>query len=123
MDVSEHDPEAFERALLAELERQLTDPATTRLMRDEPARRELREVRLDGSYPETVIVVSFRNLDSGTVEERRLPLWARYFRVSDGTVLPPDNIAGEIWLMLIEMNCLDSPIRDVIDIMRTRGGA
>lgn len=30
------------------------------------------------------------------------PLWAKYFRVSDGTVLPPDNIAGEIWLMLIE---------------------
>lgn len=102
MDVSEQDPGAFERALLAELERQLTDPATTRLMRDEPARRELREVRLDGSYPDTVIVVGFLNLNSGLVQEWRYPLWEKHFRVPDGTVLPPDNIASEIWTTLIE---------------------
>jgi hypothetical protein len=102
MDVSEQDPEAFERAVLAELERQLADPATARMMRDEPARREFREVRLDGSYPDTVIVVGFLNLNSGAVEEWRYPLWEKHFRVPDGTVLRPDNIAGEIWTMLIE---------------------
>jgi hypothetical protein len=102
MDVSEQDPEAFERALLAELERQLADPATARMMRDEPARREFREVRFDGSYPEADIVVSVLNMNSGAVEEWRYPLWSEWFRVPDGTVLPPDNIASEIWTMLIE---------------------
>lgn len=38
-------------------------------MRDEPARREFRQVRLDGSYPETVIFVSFLILNSGAIEE------------------------------------------------------
>jgi hypothetical protein len=102
MDVSEHDPGAFERALLAELERELTEPPTIRLMRDKPARREVRGVRLDGSYPETVIVVSVFNLDSEEVEDWRYPLWERDFRVPDGTVLPMDNIASEIWTTLIE---------------------
>lgn len=85
MDVSEQDPEAFERACLAELERQLTDPRTARLMR-EPAGREFRDVRLDGSYPETAIVVSLPNLDSGSVEEWRYPLWEKHFRLPDRVV-------------------------------------
>jgi hypothetical protein len=101
MGVSEQDPEAFERALLAEFEAQLSDPATANLMR-EPAGRAFRGVRLDGSYPETAIVVSVLNLDTGAVEERRYPLWGTNFRVPDGTMLPPDNIAEEIWVTLIE---------------------
>ena len=101
MSVSEQDPEAFERACLAELERELTDPGTGPLMRESTGR-DFRGVRLDGSYPETAIVVSLLDFDSGAVEERRFPLWREHFRVPDGTVLPPDNIAGEIWVMVTE---------------------
>jgi hypothetical protein len=92
----------FERACLAELEPQLRHPVTARLMRDDPVRRELREVRLDGSYPETAIVVKFVDLDSRTVEEWRYPLWEDWFRRPDGTVLSPDAIARDIWVMVIE---------------------
>lgn len=74
------DAESFERACLAELEPQLSHPVTARLMRDDPVRRELREVRLDGSYPETAIVVKFLDLDAGAVEEWRYPLWEKWFR-------------------------------------------
>jgi hypothetical protein len=96
------DAESFERTCLADLERQLGHPVTVQMMRDDPVRRELREVRLDGSYPETAVVVNFLDLDSGTVEEWRYPLWEKWFRLPDGTMLSPDAIAGDIWLMLIE---------------------
>ena len=96
------DAESYERACLAELELQLTHPVTARLMRDDPVRREFREVRLDGSYPETAIVVSFLDLDSGAIEELRYPLWEIRFRLPDGTVRAPDDIARDIWVMLIE---------------------
>jgi hypothetical protein len=55
-----------------------------------------------GSYPETAIVVSLLDSDSGAVEERRYPLWGENLRVPIGTVLPPDNIAGEIWVMVTQ---------------------
>jgi len=67
-----------------------------------PAGREFPEVRLDGSYPETAIVVSLLMLDSGAVEEWRYPLWEKYHRMSNGTMLGPDSIAQQIWVMLIE---------------------
>jgi hypothetical protein len=70
-------------------------------MRDEPVGRELRQVRLDGSYPETVIVVSFLNLNSGVVEELRVALWNE-FRLADGTMQGPDIIVRDIWTMMIE---------------------
>ena len=87
---------------MAELDPQLRHPGTRRLMRDDPVRRELRKVRLDGSYPETAIVVRFLDLDSEVVEEWRYPLWEKWFRRPDGTVLPPDAIARDIWVMMIE---------------------
>jgi hypothetical protein len=96
------DAESFEDACLAELEPQLSHPVTARLMRDDPVRRELREVRLDGSYPETAIVVRFLDLDSEVVEEWRYPLWEKWFRLPNGTVLSPDAIARDIWVMMIE---------------------
>ena len=71
-------------------------------MRDDPVRREFRDVRLDGSYPETAIVVRFLDLDAGAVEEWRYPLWEKWFRRPDGTVRAPDDIARDIWVMLIE---------------------
>lgn len=98
----EEDPEAFERACLAELKRELSNPSTARLMR-EPAGRELREVRLDGSYPATEIVVTYLDLREKKVEEQRFPLWQlEIFRAQDGTMLGPDNIAQEIYIWLIE---------------------
>lgn len=96
------DAESFERACLAELEPQLSHPVTARLMRDDPVRREFREVRLDGSYPETAIVVRFLDLDSGAIEELRYPLWEKRFRLPDGTVLSPDATARDIWVMMTE---------------------
>lgn len=61
-----NDPESFERACLAELERRLNRPIAARLMR-EPAAREIRGIRLDGSYPKTAIAISFLNLKTGGV--------------------------------------------------------
>jgi hypothetical protein len=102
MDGLEENPEAFERACLAEVERELSYPGTAPLMR-EPAGRELRGVRLDGSYPETEIVVTYLNLRKNHVEEVRFPLWQEeIFRAQDGSMLGPDNIAQEIWTWLIE---------------------
>jgi hypothetical protein len=97
-----NDPESFERACLAEVERELSYPGTAGLMR-EPAGRELRGVRLDGSYPETEIMVTYLDLIGNQVEEQRFPLWQEeIFRAQDGTMLGPDNIAQEIWTWLIE---------------------
>jgi hypothetical protein len=102
MDGWEEDPEAFERACLAEVERDLSDPGTARLMR-EPAGRELRGIRLDGAYPKTAIVVSFLNLNTGDVEEWRFPLWEwEFFRAEDGTMMGPDYVDQEIFTLLIE---------------------
>ena len=51
------DPESFERAALAALERKLTGRPFAAIML-EPMGRELRGMRLDGSYPDTTFVVS-----------------------------------------------------------------
>ena len=51
-----NDPEFFERAVLADLERRVSKPIAGDPMR-EPAGRVFRETRLDGSYPKTAIVV------------------------------------------------------------------
>jgi hypothetical protein len=102
MDGWEEDPEAFERACLAEVERELSYPGTAPLMR-EPAGRELRGVRRDGAYPKTAIVVSFLNLKTGDVEEWRFPLWEwEIFRAEDGTMMGPDYVDQEIFTLLIE---------------------
>lgn len=96
------DPEAFERAALSQVERELSDPRTAKLML-EPACRELRGIRLDGAYPKTAIVVSFLNLKTGDVEEWRFPLWEwEIFRAEDGTMMGPDYVAQEIFTLLIE---------------------
>jgi hypothetical protein len=102
MDGWEEDPEAFERASLAQVERDLGDPRTAQLMR-EPAGRELRGIRLDGTHPKTAIVVSFLNLKTGDVEEWRFPLWEwEIFRAEDGTMMGPDYVTQEIFTLLIE---------------------
>jgi len=41
----------------------------------EGADRELRGVHLDGSYPNTEIVVSYVDLNTGNVKETRFPVW------------------------------------------------
>jgi hypothetical protein len=64
-----NDPESFERAVLADLERRVSQPHAAYLMR-EPAGREFREARLDGSFPKTAIVVSFLNLHTRSVRSR-----------------------------------------------------
>jgi hypothetical protein len=96
-----NDAESFERSVLADLERRITRPVATYLMR-EPARRRFRGARLDGSYPKTAIVVSFLNLQTGTVDESRFPLWEEEGYRSGGGVIDPESIAADIWTYLIE---------------------
>ena len=96
------DMESFERACIEELERRLSRPSTARQMR-EPAGREFRVVRLDGSYPKTAIVVSFLNLKTGRTEEWHNPLWeTKAFRQQDQRMLDPESIAQDIYISLIE---------------------
>jgi hypothetical protein len=52
--------------------------------------------RLDGSYPNTTIVVN-----TGRVEEARFPVWDEGYRV-DNEMLDPESIAELIWIWLIE---------------------
>jgi hypothetical protein len=94
-----NDPESFEHAVLADLE-QRVGGHTPELMR-EPAGRELRGIRLDGSYPNTVIVVSYLDLRIGNEEESRFPVWEERY-VLDKLMLDPQSIAQEIWVWLIE---------------------
>jgi hypothetical protein len=68
-----NDPESFERAVLADLEENLGGH-TPELMRV-PAGREFRSARIDGSYPNTEIVVSYLDLNTGNVKETRFPVW------------------------------------------------
>jgi hypothetical protein len=96
-----NDPESFERAVLADLERRVSKPIAGDLMR-EPAGRVFREARLDGSYPKTAIEVSFLNLHTGSVEEPRFPLWEEEGYRSGEGVIDPESIAADIWTWLIE---------------------
>jgi hypothetical protein len=65
-----NDPESFERAVLADLE-QSVGGHTPELMRE--LGREFRGARLDGSYPNTEIVVNCLDLNTGNVKETRFP--------------------------------------------------
>jgi hypothetical protein len=94
-----NDPESFERAVLADLE-QSVGGHTPELMR-EPAGREFRSARIDGSYPNTVIVVNYLDLNTGNVKEPRFPVWTRGRRIRKEN-FDPQSIAQEIWLWLIE---------------------
>jgi hypothetical protein len=94
-----NDAESFERAVLAELE-QSVGGHTPQTMRED-ADREFRGARLEGSYPNTAIVVSYLDLKTGRVEESRWPVWDER-RIHDKTMEDPQSIAQEIWLWLIE---------------------
>lgn len=62
----------------------------------EPAARELRGTRLDGSYPKTAIVVSYLNLNSGGVEELRFPLWEEEGYRYAGRKPDDDEVEGSL---------------------------
>jgi hypothetical protein len=96
-----NDPESFERAVLADLEEILGGP-TPELMRV-PAGRELRSARIDGSYPDTVIVVNYLDLNTGNVKETRFPVWQEGWgpRIRKEN-FDPQTVAQDIWLWLIE---------------------
>ena len=87
-----NDPESFERAVLADLE-QSVGGHTPEFMRE--VGREFRGARLDGSYPNTEIVVSYLDLRTGNEEESRWQVWAERYIV-DKTMLDPQSIAEEI---------------------------
>jgi hypothetical protein len=93
------DPESFERAVLADLEENLGGH-TPELMRV-PAGREFRCARIDGSYPNTVIVVDYVDLNTGNVKETRFPVWKRGPRIRKEN-FDPQEIAQGIWVWLIE---------------------
>jgi hypothetical protein len=93
------DAESFERAVLADLE-QRVGGHTPELMRED-ADRDFRGARLDGSYPNTAVVVSYLNLKSGRVEESRWPVWEERY-VHGKRMEDPQSIAQGIWVWLIE---------------------
>jgi hypothetical protein len=93
------DPESFERAVLADLQQSLGGH-TPELMR-EPAGRELRAAHLDGSYPNTEIVVRYLDLRTGDEKESRWQVWAERYIVGK-TMFDPQAIADEVWMWLIE---------------------
>jgi hypothetical protein len=93
------DPESFERAVLADLEQSMGGH-TPELMR-EPAGREFRGARLDGSYPNTEIVVSYLDLNTGHVRETRSPVWKEGPSIRKEN-FDPQSVALGIWDWLIE---------------------
>jgi len=94
-----NDPESFERAVLADLELNVGGH-TPELMRED-ADRQLRGVQLDGSYPNTEIVVSYVDLRTGNEKESRWQVWAERYIV-DKRMFDPQSIADEIWMWLVE---------------------
>jgi hypothetical protein len=96
-----NDPGSFERAVLADLEGNLGGH-TPELMR-EGADRELRGVHLDGSYPNTEIVVKYLDLNTGKVKETRFPVWKEGWgpRIRKEN-FDPQSVAQDIWVWLIE---------------------
>jgi hypothetical protein len=96
-----NDPESFERAVLADLEENLGGH-TPELMRV-PAGREFRSARIDGSYPNTEIVVSYLDLNTGNVKETRFPVWKEGWgpRIRKEN-FDPESVAQDIWIWLIE---------------------
>jgi hypothetical protein len=96
-----NDAESFERAVLADLEQSMGGH-TPELMR-EPAGREFRAARLDGSYPNTEIVVNHLDLNTGHVKETRFPVWKEGWGPSIRKEnFDPQSVALEIWDWLIE---------------------
>lgn len=94
-----NDPESYETAVLADLEQRVAHPVTVDLMR-EPAGRVFHSARLDGSYPNTTIVVSFL-IHTGSVEEARFPVLDEGHRAGN-EMLDPESIAELIWIWLME---------------------
>ena len=94
-----NDPDSYERAVLADLEQRVGGQVSAELMR-EPAGREFRGARLDGSYPNTTVVVSYL-VHSGNVKEARFPVWDEGYRAGE-EMLDPASIAQLIWIWLIE---------------------
>jgi len=95
-----NDPESFERAVLADLE-QSVGGHTPEFMRE--VGREFRGARLDGSYPNTEIVVNYLNLNTRNVEETRFPVWKEGWGPSIRKQnFDPQSVAQVIWLWLID---------------------
>jgi hypothetical protein len=95
-----NDPESFERAVLADLE-QSVGGHTPELMRE--LGRVFRAARLDGSYPNTEIVVNHLDLNTGKVKENRFPVWKEGWGPSlRKENFDPQEVALGIWIWLIE---------------------
>jgi hypothetical protein len=95
------DPESFERTVLADLEESLGGH-TPELMR-EPAGTKFRGARIDESYLNGVIVVSYLDLNTGNVKETRFPVWKEGWgpRIRKEN-FDPQSVAQDIWVWLIE---------------------
>ena len=93
-----NDPESFERAVLAGLEQRLSGSVSATVMRI--FGREFRGARVDGSYPDTTIVVSY-DLRTGGVEEERVSVWGDFREGPGETMLDPESLAEEIWIWLL----------------------
>jgi hypothetical protein len=92
-------PESFER-VLADLE-QSVGGHTPELMRE--LEREFRGARLDGSYPNTEIVVNYLDLNTGNVRETRFPVWKEGWGPNIRKEnFDPQSVAQDIWIWLID---------------------
>jgi hypothetical protein len=94
-------PRVLRSAVLAVL-KQGVGGHTPELMR-EPAGREFRDARIDGSYPDTEIIVNYLDLNTGNVKETRFPVWKEGWGPSVRKEnFDPQEVAQAIWLWLIE---------------------
>jgi hypothetical protein len=95
-----NDAESFEGAALAHLER-MVGGHTPELMRE--LGREFRGARLDGSYPNTEIIVNLLDLNTGNVTETRFPVWKEGWGPSIRKEnFDPEAVAQDIWIWLID---------------------
>jgi hypothetical protein len=94
--------ESFEAECLGELKQVFKDF----MVPDEmlaAAGREFIDLRLEGAYPDTTIVVEYRLVRSDSVEQLRLPIWTtKGFRHDDGEIQSVRMIVNEVFTMAME---------------------
>jgi hypothetical protein len=106
MDLYADTPEsraAWERAVLEAVREDLDRPGARKHMLT-PSGRVLREVRLEGSYPNTLLVVGYTDVRSDEDGEMNFELWRPdgLFVHADGDRDPPEFARNMIYAHVIE---------------------
>jgi hypothetical protein len=99
--VSHPDPADYEAACLMATQEQLA--RYDDWLQEARGRRAMRSVRLDGSHPDTAIIVEFGQPGRAQpVTVLDFPLWDEMFEEADGTRAPPQSVAALVWSEVTE---------------------